>query len=496
MKNFISLLLIAGIALMINLLSKQFFFRWDLTKDKRYTLSEATRDVLKNLEDPVLVKAYFSKDLDVDYAKGREEFRDLLNEYSNISKGMLDFEFIDPASDPELEQKVQQEGIPPLQMQSREDDNIALKKGYLGAVVELGELKERIPVIQKGMPLEYVMTTSILKMANQDKPSVGILTGYGGLTQEQLGPVYQQLGILYNVETVDLNSFTDELTPIRFKSLALMGPKDSIPPEHLGKLSQYFQSGGGLLIGVDAVNGDLQARQGTASPTMLESWLAQHGVNVDPSFVIDESCGNVTVQQKQGFFVMNNAIPFPFLPIVKNFEEHPITEGLEAVILPFASPLQSTGDTAYSYQPILFSSAVAGTVSTPATLQVVDKKWTQSDFPLSDIHMGAVVAHSSGGRMVVIGDGEFPGQTSAQGGDNASLMTNSLDWLSDDTGLIKLRTRGVAFNPLDEVEADKRKFLKWGNFLMPIILVLFYGFYRNSQNKGRRMKRMQEDYSG
>lgn len=497
MKNIVSLLLIIGIALVLNLLSKQFFFRWDLTNDKRYTLSQATHDVLGNLEDPVLVKAYFSKELPIQYNRGKEEFQDLLNEYANISKGMFDFEFIDPADDPAIEQEANQKGIPPVQMQVRENDQLNIKKGYLGAAIELGEQSDAIQVIQKGMPMEYALTTAIKKMAVLDKPSLGILTGYGGAGQEQLAQVYQQLSILYNVEDINLNTFTEELTPLRFKSLALVGAKDSIPPAHFEKLSAYMNAGGGMLIGVDAVNGDLQQGQGSASLTGVETWLLSQGVKIEPSFLIDESCGNVTVQQRQGFFVMNNPKPFPFLPIIKDFAEHPITKGLEGVILPFASPVQSTGDTAFSYTPILFSSSVSGTVPAPAPLQVVDRRWSASDFPLSQVHAGAVVTNNNGGRLVVIGDGGFPeqGGGQGQGGDNQSLMTNSLDWLSDDTGLIDLRTKGVAFNPLEEIEPERKNFLKWFNFLLPLILVVLYGFYRNAQTKAKRNQRAQQDYN-
>ena len=495
MKNFVSLLLIIGIALVVNLLSKQFFFRWDLTKDKRYTLSDATHDVLKNLEDPVLVKAYFTEELPLDYNRGKEEFKDMLNEYATISKGMLDFEFVDPASDPAIEQEAQQKGIPPVQMQIRKEDGMNIQQGYLGASIEVGELVDRIPVIQSGMAMEYALTTGIKKLANQDKPSVAILSGYGGLGTQELAVVAQQLSILYDVEEINLNSFQDELTPFRFKSIALMGAKDSIPPSHLEKLSGYLNAGGGLLVGVDAVDFDLNAGSGTSTPTGIETWLQQHGIVVENAFVIDDNCGGFTIQQKQGFFVIPVQKPFPYLPMVKDFAEHPITKGLENVILPFVSPLRSTGDSAYQYTPLMFSSKLSGKSNAPVNFDVIRKTYSQSDYNQPQIHLGAIVKNSNGGKMVVFGDGGFPAQGGKQGGDNASLMTNALDWLSDDTGLIDLRTKGIAFNPLDEIEPEKKKFLKWLNFLLPIALVLLYGFYRNARTKAKRNQRAQEDYN-
>ena len=111
-KNILnSLLLIVGVLILINILSNRFFARIDLTKDKVYTLSRATKDVLKNLEEPVTVTAYFSEKLPTIYSRLRKEFKSKLIEFSNASKGKLVYEFIDPKDDSELKNKAREEGI-------------------------------------------------------------------------------------------------------------------------------------------------------------------------------------------------------------------------------------------------------------------------------------------------------------------------------------------------------------------------------------------------
>jgi len=74
-------------------------------------------------------------------------------------------------------------------------------------------------------------------------------------------------------------------------------------------------------------------------------------------------------------------------------------------------------------------------------------------------------------------------------------MVNSIDWLSDDTGLIDLRTKGVASRPIEEIEEGQRSFYKWMNFLLPIALIIFYGIYRMQRKRSIRSKRMQERYN-
>ena len=86
---------------------------FDFTADKRFTLSNATKDVLSSLKEPVTVKAYFSENLPPDIEKTRRDFREMLVEYGNISKGRVVFEFIDPSQKEDIEKEAQQNGIQP-----------------------------------------------------------------------------------------------------------------------------------------------------------------------------------------------------------------------------------------------------------------------------------------------------------------------------------------------------------------------------------------------
>jgi ABC-type uncharacterized transport system involved in gliding motility auxiliary subunit len=103
--------------------------------------------------------------------------------------------------------------------------------------------------------------------------------------------------------------------------------------------------------------------------------------------------------------------------------------------------------------------------------------------------------------LVVFGDGDFAvsGQ-SGQSEDNISLMVNAIDWLSDDTGLIELRTKAIATRPisdkyLGDENAGKRNFMKYLNFGLPLLLVVSLGIYRSQRQRNLRMKRMQERYN-
>lgn len=494
------LLIIIGVMVLVNILSDKFFVRLDFTEDNRYTLSKATKDILKDLMEPVTVTAYFSEDLPPDIAKTRRDFKELLVEYANISKGMVVYEFIDPNKDEENEMQAAQAGIQPVLINVREKDQVKQQKAYLGAIIQMGEESDVIPFMQPGTAMEYALSSSIKKLSVIDKPKIGLLQGHGEPSLAAFQQVYTSLSILYNIEEVTLNDSMEQLS--QYKTVAMVAPKDSIPQDHLQQLDNYLAGGGNLFLAIDRVEGNLNQQSGSTINTGLETWLTNKGLVVENNFVIDANCATVGVRQQRGFFSFTSQIQFPYIPIISNFEEHPITKGLEAVILQFVSSISYVGDTTLTFVPLAKTSERTGTKSSPTYFDI-SKDWNQNDFPMSNLTVAALLSGKISGdtesKMVVVGDGNFPVNGEGQGAqqiqeDNVNLMVNSIDWLSDDTGLIELRTKGVSARPLDQIEDGKKTFLKYLNFLLPILLIIVYGIVRLQFNRNKRIKRMEEGY--
>ncbi|MCF8338495.1 MAG: hypothetical protein K9I74_11000, partial [Bacteroidales bacterium] len=237
--------------------------------------------------------------------------------------------------------------------------------------------------------------------------------------------------------------------------------------------------------------------------TGLERWLAEKGIEVGNNFVLDKQSGSVAVTQKRGGFNVRRQIKFPYIPKVTNFSDHPITNGLEKVMLRFASSINYSGDTAaVDFTPIARSSELSTTKSAPLRFNV-RKNWSDADFPDQNIPLAATfegnIQGNSLSRMVLITDGDFvvngEGRNAQkQSEDNISLMVNSIDWLSDDTGLINLRTKGITSRPIDQLDDQIKTLLRWGNFFVPILLIVLYGLFRSQRNRNIRVKRMEEGY--
>lgn len=493
MKNLTRIGLIAAILLLLNLLSRQYFLRWDLTQDKQYTLSKATKNILNDLEEPIMVKAFFTSDLPQQYQKPLEDFKSLLVEYANRSKSMVDFEFIDPNESEENEQLAMQSGVSPLLINVREKDASVQKKAFMGAVIEGGDLKDVIPFVQPDGPMEYQLTTAIKKVSKADKPAIALIQGHGEPSMQDVAQAMQTLSILYQVEPVDLNT-TPEISS-KYKTAILLKPMDSIPAFHFAAIDDFMAKGGNLFLATDFVQGNFQNAQGTAFSVGMEPWLRSKGIEVLPQFVLDASSGSVSVQQQQGFFKFNTQVDFHYFPMVKKFEEHPITKGIEQVMFQFASPINYLGDSSTIFTPLVMTSGRSATMAPPITFDI-EKKWTAADFPMKNITIGGLMRQSNGSGLVVFSDGDFAlaAQSRGQNPDNISLMVNSVDFLSDDTGLIDLRTKGVTTRPIEEMDEAKQTTIKWVSFLLPILLVLLYGFFRFQRNRNLRLKRMSERY--
>ena len=113
-----------------------------MTEDKQYTLSSATKDILKNIDEPITVKAYFSENLPSNVAQAKRDMNEYLTEYSRISNHNLVYKFIDPSSDEKLEVQAIQSGIRPVMINVREKDQVKQQKAFLGAVIEKGDEKK------------------------------------------------------------------------------------------------------------------------------------------------------------------------------------------------------------------------------------------------------------------------------------------------------------------------------------------------------------------
>jgi len=499
-SRWLRILLIIAVIFVANILLSRLFLRLDFTGDKRYTLSQPTKNILKNLDDPVTVTAYFSKDLPPQIASAKTEFKDLLEEFNKRSGGDVVYEFINPNESEESERVAQTEGIQPITVNMRERDQVKQQRAYLGAVIKYGNLQEVLPFVQPGAGMEYALASSIKKITVENKPKIAFVQGHGEPSVQEMAQVAGVMSVLFELTPVTL----DTLNAANYKGLALVAPKDSFQLNELNKIDEFLRLGKGVYVAINRVEADIQQSRGSSLTTGVESWLAQKGVEVQNNFILDRKCGSVSVQQSAGFFSFNRQVQFPYLPIIQDFADHPITNGLEQSVLQFASSLAFTSDSPdISITPLAFTSSQSGTSDAPLMFDI-SKQWTNSDYPLSKLPVAAAIEGKLVGdvvsKMVVIGDGDFAvngaGQQARQlNPDDVSFMVNAVEWLNDDTGLGELRTKEVTSRPLKRELSDTNKnIVRWGNFLLPIVGIILFGLVRMTLRNRKKKQWREERY--
>ena len=493
-------LLMTAIVVVINIFSYFYFFRIDLTKDRRYTLSDATKDILGSLTKPVTVNAYYTENSIPVISRARADLKAILTEYAARSGNKVVYNFINPNKNDSLEAIAKKNGITPFPVQIREKDEMKSVKVYLGAVIKMGDKTDVLPIVDPNSSLEYALSNSIKKLSIDKKPWLGLLQDNGEAMLNEMPQVEQSVSALHAFQSVHLN---DSGFLANYNTLAMVSPKDTFSPAQLHRLDAFLARGGRLLMCYSGLTPDLRNGVGKLQDIGLRQWLAEKGIILDTKYLVDARCGSISVPQNMGGVTFNAQVEFPFLPMITNFSSNPVTKDLHQVMFPFTTDITFTGDTnKVKYVPLAFTSDQSGLKETPIQFEI-NHKWQKDEFPLGNMVVAAAFSGLQGNkdsRLILISNNEFAvngAETANQKpqrleDDNVNLFSNAVDWLSDNTGLIDLRSKVLKFSPIKDVSDNEKIFLKYFNFFLPILLVLLYGIIRMQVKKRIRTKRMEE----
>jgi ABC-type uncharacterized transport system involved in gliding motility auxiliary subunit len=332
------ILIAVSVLAVVNFLAQRHFVRLDLTENKQYTISDATRNIVGNLDDLVNVKIFFSQKLPPRMVNLENQISDLFEELEAYSDGNLRVEYIDPGDDPELQQMAQSFTIPQVQLNIYEKDKAEVTSAYMGIGFTYGDRKEAIPIIQNLQSLEYDVASRLLKLTREEVETIGFLVGHEGpdiYDDAQYGALRQELEKEYRVTMVDLTS--GAAVPPEVDTLVVAGPKKILKEREKFEIDQFLMRGGRGIFLLDPVrmNPGLQA---TPQPTNLDDMLAHYGVRVSRDLVIDSL--NSMASFSRGY--MRYSLPYPYWPRVHkaNFNrDNPVVNKLDGLTLPWCSPL-------------------------------------------------------------------------------------------------------------------------------------------------------------
>ena len=499
-QTILRVLLVLGILILINFISVRLFSRLDLTKEGVYTLSDASKNLVRNLDDQVMVKAYFTEDLPAPYNNNRRQVLDILNEYKAYAKGNLHFEFINPEGE-KNEQEAQQAGIPPVQVQVVKEDKFEVKRAFLGLVLMYEDKKEVLPVVQNLGSLEYDISSAIKRLTMHAKKRIGFTTGHQEAELSSMRQANQEVNAQYEAVPIDLSTNTTTI-PQDLAALLIIAPKTKFSDTAKYQIDQYIMRGGKVAFLLNKVNASLQQRYTQPIELGLEDMLENYGIRINSDLVRDAQCANVTVMQREGQFQMQSQIPFPYLPNATNMDRsNPIVKDLQGLIFYFVSSLDTSlaVNKGLKAEVLVRSSKHSGRQT---GFMMIDPmhRYTQDELSESNIPMAAVVSgsfksyfsttgvenkafvpqatKSPDTRIIVVGDGDFMKDDFASSRGNLTFFINIIDFLADDAGLITIRSKDVAQPPLEQISDGAKKLLKYGDLILPPLLVIGYGLFR------------------
>ncbi len=492
-KSFITYMIVAIVGLiLINMISRNWFFRLDFTDNGMYSLSPSSKSVVDKIDDIFTMKVYFSDDLPGEYANNRRYLQDILEEYAAFSGGNIRFEFYQPDNDDKLEQEAQKYGVMPVQLQVIENDKLEIKKVHMGLVLLYEDKREVIPIIQTTTGLEYDITSKIKKLVDTNKRTVGFASFTGQAVKNQnLTQLFQES---YNVIPVNLA----QDIPANMDLLLVNGVTDSVSADELDRLYKFLGRGGNVFMAQGRINADLQKQQGNIIKSNIFAFIDDGGFRLQENLVLDQRSGQVSVMQNRGFFRMNTAMDYPFFPLVREFGDHLIVKSLEQVRMIFPSEIEIDSLGNIPVQPLLYTSGRSGLMQGNYNLSPIQNPaFEQLNQPGKLVAaLSSVTSMETGGvsQILLISDSQFfSDDAGASVPENSIFAHNAVDYLLGDSELMLLRSREITTRPLEEIEDGARSRLKWINILLPSLLVIGLGFFRWKM-EAKRAKSIEEIY--
>ena len=356
-----------------NVISSYLFRRFDLTSEKRYTLSESTKEVLKGLDDQVLFRVYLEgDDLPAEYRRFRNDIKNMLDQFRAYSSN-VEYEFINPNAFKTEEEKMQlyqtlvKKGLVPIPIATEEEGvqkqqvvYPAMEVTYKGRETALQSVglssRSTEEVINTSVEnLEYNFVTALHRLTRPVQARVGFLTGHNELDKIDIYDIQMSLVDDYKVENVYLNQNINALTgriqnvsdssvtvSNKYDVLVIPKPLETFSDKDLYVIDQFVMYGGKILWLVDALDADLDSLQGkeqtfaTRLPTNLEEMFFNYGVRINPDLIMDYRCRGIPMMGNDNRMQL---VPWYYFPTLVPNSDHPIVRNLDVLKTDFISSI-------------------------------------------------------------------------------------------------------------------------------------------------------------
>ena len=388
---------ILGGLFLFNFIAQRFFFRLDLTEEKRYTMSPATKTLLRDLKQPVTITVYLTGDFPPAFRRLEQGVRETLTEFQVYGGANLNYIFIDPsaasteAARNQFYQSLLKKGLKPTNLGATENGKRVEKIIFPYAVVSVGGKDKSVLLLRGNQTapadvrlnqsiegLEYELASTIRTLVPALRKRIGVVEGHGELTNVQAGDMLGTWQQQYDVFRVTLSKVKD-LSAL--DAIVVAQPKTPYSEDDKFKLDQFIIRGGRAMFFVDALRVDLDSvtRNGVALATPynlnLDDLFFKYGLRLNQNLLLDLNSGQIPlVTGMDGNKPKIEPMPWQLYPLINKFSSHPITRNLDAVYLKFVGSLDTVKATGIRKTALMTTSRYTRVLPAPVPINFNDAR--------------------------------------------------------------------------------------------------------------------------
>ncbi|MDH3322920.1 MAG: gliding motility-associated ABC transporter substrate-binding protein GldG [Flavobacteriaceae bacterium] len=534
-KLYIKIPLVLLAIFLLNLLGSKFYQRFDLTQDQRYTLSDETVAIVESIEKPLSIKVYLQGDFPAEFKRIQVETQQFLDELSSINEHIR-FRFVNPESNAK---ELIKQGLQPSRLTVQEAGKVSEAVIFPWAVIQYDDQSENVSLLsntsaasqeaqlQKSIEnLEYAFANALHKLTADKTKKIAVLKGNGELDDIYLYSFLKRLGEYYMLAEFTLDSVktnpqstADALSNYDLSIIAK--PSEPFTEEEKLLLDQYIINGGKTLWLIDNVHAEMDSLMTSGKSLTfnrdlnLTDLLFNYGLRINYNITKDLYSGSIRLASgNSGNQTQYQDFLWPYFPLIISNNNNPISSNLDPVLLKFPSSIDTLKND-ISKTILLQSSPYAKVIGTPVNVSLeeiaiqTDKEAYQDANQIFGVLLEGSFTSAYANRvkpfgidqfkaeglpnkMAVISDGDiianeiFRGEPLPLNKDkwtnqpygNTDLLLNTVHYLLDDSGLLKLRSKNLQIQFLDKEKAfQERNYWQVFNLILPLILLGLFGFF-------------------
>ena len=398
------------VLLVLNTIGSLFFFRLDLTKDKRYTLSPTSLQIIEQVQNPLYIKVYMDGELPAEFKRLQLETRQMLEEFQGYNSNIV-FEFIDPLEDEatsmDNSKELYRKGLTPINISVDDKGKQSQAMVFPWAIAVYNNKEVNIPLLKNIMGasttdkvigsvqhLEYSIADALNKITKDKQKKIAIIKGNGELHEAYIAKFLLQTKESYHIGPFTLDSVAKQpsntLAALKKYDLAVIAkPVEAFSESEKQVLDQYIVNGGKTIWLIDQVVAEMDSLYSPTGSTLvfprdlnLNDFFFKYGVRIYPDLVKDEQGSPIKLATgEQGSATQFQEFNWKFAPQVYTQSIQPIVKNLGGIKFDFANAIDTLKN-GIKKTVLLKSSNYSKRIGTPTEINLnsVNEETTPSDY--------------------------------------------------------------------------------------------------------------------